>query len=158
MYILVSISDAEFEKVEFVWNKSIRLDATICLLSAPIRILAARVGKNIPFGFFYVLKEISINLTELCLCCTDISDCDLKLNNPKLPLLKTICLKDCKAVTSNGIVSFIQLCKSLENIYVDRDVAESYAEDPFIITNKSQLEIVIVISDYDHHNKLLGAV
>ena len=107
---------------------------------------------NIPFPFLNVLRQNCANLTELCLRYTDITDRDLEFL--ELPLLKTVCLKDCKAVTSEGIVSLVQSCRSLENIYVDRDVAESYAEDPFVIANASQLGIVIVISDCDHHNKL----
>lgn len=56
-------------------------------------------------------------------------------------------------MTCEYIVSPIQSCQSLQNVYVDENVAESYAAHPLVVFNKSKLEIVKAI-DCDAHQKI----
>ena len=102
-----------------------------------------------------VLQKYAVNLTELYLCWTRLSDDDFNRTSSAFPLLKTICLKSCRHLTCEGIVSLVQSCSlSLENVYVDRHIAQSYALHPFVTANKSKLEIVKAIDNCDNHEKL----
>lgn len=104
---------------------------------------------------FKILQNHAFNLRELYLCGTDdLEDRDLKFNYLFFPHLKTICLKFCDEVSCRGIVSLIYSCRSLQNVYVDEDVAEACALDSFFCVNKHKLKIVKVISCSTH--KKLG--
>lgn len=103
---------------------------------------------------FQAIGTHAFNLRELYMCCTYLKDSDLKFNNLVFPNLKTICLRSCRGakVTCRGVVSLIQSCYALQNVYVDEDVAASYAVHPFAM-NESKLEIVKAI-DCSVHYKL----
>lgn len=103
---------------------------------------------------FSLIRCYGFNLKELFLCKLFLHDAELHLNNSVFPHLKTICLKHCSAVTCEGVVSLIQSCQSLQNVYVDQEVAASYAAHPYTITNKSKLEIVKFITDCNGHRRI----
>lgn len=99
---------------------------------------------------FQIIKDNALNLKELYLCgADDLEDDDLKFDN-LIPHLKTVCLKFCEDVSCEGIVSLIQSCPSLQNVYVDENVFGACALHPFFIENKSKLKIVKVISCSSH--------
>lgn len=87
------------------------------------------------------LNEI-VNLEELYLCALNISETDLDLSSLALPHLKTICIRSCMEVDCEDVISLIQSCPSLENIYVEEDVADSCTRDAFFLTNRCKLKIV----------------
>lgn len=103
---------------------------------------------------FQAIGTHAFNLRELYMCCTYLRDDDLRFDNLIFPNLKTICLRSCRGarVTCRGVISLIQSCHSLQNIYVDEDVAECYAAHPFVV-NKYKLEIVKA-ADCSVHYKL----
>lgn len=103
---------------------------------------------------FHKLQKYAVNLTELYLCWARLYDEDFCFSNSVFPRLKTICIKFCSFVTCDGIISLIQSCQSLQNVYVDKDVAESYAKHDFSAANMSKLEIVKTIDNCDDHEKL----
>lgn len=106
----------------------------------------ARIGSEI----FQNISNHGHNLQELYLCYTDLIDNDLKFSDAVFPQLKTICLNLCYRVTCEGIVSFIQSCQSLENVYVDKEVAKCYAEHPFVTVNTCKSGIVKALSCSSH--------
>lgn len=95
------------------------------------------------------IQNHGFNLKKLFLCFTDFRDGYLDFNNSAFPHLKTICLKRCR-VTLEGIVSLIKSCQSLENVYVDPDMAQSYAAHPFVIANACKLGIVKFVECVNH--------
>lgn len=97
---------------------------------------------NIGSRTFSVIKNHGINIKELCLLSFDLQDHDLNFNNSIFPQLTTICLVDCYRVTCEGVVSLIQSCQSLQNVYVDNNVAKSFAAHPFAIANRCKSRIV----------------
>lgn len=102
---------------------------------------------------FKTILSHAVNLEELYLCDINLYINDLNLNNLALPHLKTICLRSRWDVACDDIISLIQSCQSLENVYVDDDVAESYAKDPFVVNNRCKLEIVKANNIRDCHPK-----
>ena len=102
---------------------------------------------------FRTLQNYAVNLVELFLCWTGLNDNDFSFSNSVFPVLKTICLRH-SFVTHEGIVSLIQSCQSLENIYIDGDVAELYANHPFVSSNVSKLGIVKALNNCYRHEKL----
>ena len=103
---------------------------------------------------FETLKNHALNLTELYLCRTYVKDTDFTFDKSIFPHLKTVCLRRCFSVTSEGVVSLIQSCQSLEDIYVDEDMAESYAKHSFVVANRCKLKIVKIIHDCWHYCKI----
>lgn len=101
---------------------------------------------------FSLIRCYAFNLKELFLCKLFLHEFDL--NNSVFPHLKTICVKHCSRVTCEGVVSLIQSCQSLQNVYVDQEMAASYAAHPFTVTNKSKLEIVKFITDCNEHRRI----
>ena len=114
------------------------------------------LGKtDISLKSFRMLQNHAVNLTELFLCATRLEDSDFIINNSVFPHLKTICLRHCRRVTCEGIISLVQACQSLQNIYVDRGTVENYAKHPFIIANVTKLGIVkAAYNCIDHYEKL----
>lgn len=99
---------------------------------------------------FQKIQNNALYLKKLYLCGTKLEDKDLI--NSVFPHLKTICLTYCyHTLTSEGIVSLVQSCPSLENVYVEKKIAESYAEHPYILLNRCKLEIVKINSCYYHY-------
>ena len=105
---------------------------------------------NISSINFRALKSCAVNLIELFLCGSILFNDDLSFHNTVFPFLKTICLRHVKFVTCEGLVSLVQSCPSLQNIYVDRGLAESYANHSFVITNTSESRIVKAVDSCDH--------
>ena len=105
---------------------------------------------NVSSKIFHALKNRAVNLTELSLCHSILCDDDFSFNNSVFPLLKTICLRHTAFVTSKGLVSLVQSCPSLQNIYVVRRLAEKYENHPFVATNTSKLRIVKAMDSCDH--------
>ena len=105
---------------------------------------------NVSFVIFRVLQNRAVNLIELSLCNSTMFDEDFNFNSSAFPILKTICLWHIQLLTCEGLVFLAQSCPSLQNIYVDRHLAEAYANDPFVTTNASKLRIVKAVSSCDH--------
>ena len=103
---------------------------------------------------FGILQSHASNLTELYLCRTFVKNADFQFNNSVFPQLKTICLRGCVRITSEGIVFLTQSCQSLENIYVDEEIAESYANHPLVIFKRCKLDIVKTIHHCRHYCKI----
>lgn len=97
---------------------------------------------------FLALQARALNLIELYLCRTIIWNAALM--EFVFPKLKTICLNFCYYVNYEGIVSIIESCPSLQNIYVKEKVAESYAKCDFVDQNESKLEVVKVANSDNH--------
>lgn len=95
-----------------------------------------------------------VSLEELYLCNININESDLDLSSLALPHLKTICIRSCWEVDCEDVISLIRSCPSLENVYVDDDVAESYAKDPFVVINRCKLEVVKANNLCDCHQKI----
>lgn len=108
---------------------------------------------EIGFETFQAIHNHGLNLTELYLCGTDLEDDDF--SNSVFPHLKTICLRFCKYVTCDVVVSLIQSCRSLQNVYVDEEVAESYIVHPFAVANRCKLDIVKFIYWCNHINRFM---
>lgn len=107
---------------------------------------------SIGFKAFQLIQNNGLYLKELYMCGTNLEDKDFIFNNSVFPQLKTICLTYCYYnLTSEGIVSLIQSCQTLENVYVEQRLAESYAEHPYILVNRCKLEIVKVNSCFYHY-------
>lgn len=104
----------------------------------------------ISFGKFQTLCNHGHHLQQLYLCYTDLTDNDLNFSDAVFPHLKTICLNLCYRVTIEGIVPLIQSCQSLENVYVDTEVAKCYAEHPFVTVNTCKSGIVKAMSCSNH--------
>lgn len=85
---------------------------------------------------FAAIKRHGHNLKNICLCYADLQDRDLKFDNSGFPELKTICLRDCIDVTCEGVFSLIQSCPSLQNVYLDEDLAESFAVHHSVDNNR----------------------
>lgn len=102
---------------------------------------------------FTVIKNHGINIKELCLLSHVLQDYDFDFYNSAFPQLTRICLRDCYHVTCEGVVSLIQSCQSLQNIYVESDVAESFAEHPFAVANRCKSTIVKEI-DCNRHREV----
>ena len=99
------------------------------------------------------LQNHALNLTELYLChSTGLKDSDFRSSDSVFPKLVTVCLRYCHAVTHEGIINFIRSCQSLQNVYVGDEVAESYAQHPFIIANERKLQIVKPIDICMHYD------
>ena len=101
-----------------------------------------------------LLQNHAVNLIELYLCHTYLNDNDFHFSDSVFPLLKTICLVDCDVTCEGSILYLVQSHPLLQNIYVDRDVAEYYAKHSFVAANLSKLGIVKYIDNCDLHNKL----
>lgn len=100
---------------------------------------------------FQVLQMHAPNLRELCLCDTGVNldeEDDLNFNVPIFPHLKTICLRY-NGVSSEGIISLIKACKSLQNVYVDNRVVYYYEE----YVNYNECNLGIVKDDCCSYNK-----
>lgn len=109
---------------------------------------------EISFLTFQTIQNHGSNLKELYLCQTDdLEDGDLNFENSVFPQLNTVCLRSCRGVTCEGVISLIQSCQSLENAYVDEDMAVLYAAHPFIVVNKCKLGIVKAILHCEDHRK-----
>lgn len=91
---------------------------------------------------FQAIQNNGLNLTELYLCWSHLEDSFLNFSNTVFPHLETICFTRCIGVTCEGVISLIQSCQSLQNVYVNKEVAESYAAHPFVAANKCKLKIV----------------
>lgn len=91
---------------------------------------------------FQAICSQACNLEELYLCQTYVNDKDFNFNTSVFPHLKTVCLKRCSRVTCKSVIFLIQSCKSLENVYVNEDVAASYAKHSFVTLNKCKSGIV----------------
>lgn len=93
---------------------------------------------------FQVLQIHAPNLRELFLCDTDVylyEEDDLNFNVSIFPHLKTICLRY-NGVRCKGIISLIKACKSLQNVYVEERIVDSYEDHPFVKYNECKLGIV----------------
>lgn len=85
---------------------------------------------------FPVIQNNGYSLKELYLCAADLHDYYLTYNSV-FPHLETICLKGCWSVTSQGVISLIQACQCLQNVYVDEKVATDVATMySFTVANK----------------------
>lgn len=91
---------------------------------------------------FIAIKNHGHNLQELCLCLIDLQDRDLNINNSVFPQLKTICLSDCYYITCEGVVCLLKSIQSLQNIYINEDLAEAFARHPFAATSRGKSGIV----------------
>ena len=99
------------------------------------------------------LQNHAFNLTELYLChSVGLKDTDFSFSHSVFPQLVTVCLRCCHAVTSEGIINFVRSCQSLQNVYVDDEMAESCAQHPFIVANESKLQIVKPIDNCMHYD------
>lgn len=98
---------------------------------------------------FSVIEKHGHNLKELYLCSVDLYH--LNFNNSEFPHLETICFS-CRYVTSEDVVSLIQLRPSLKNVYVNERVFESFTAHPFVIANRCKSEVVKAISEKHEHN------
>lgn len=105
---------------------------------------------KIKSGTFQAIQNHALQLRELYLCYADLDE--LNFRHSVFPHLTTICLRGCD-VTCEGIVSLLQSCQSLQNIYIRQYVAQSYARHPFVSFNEFKLEIVKVNSCSDHRVK-----
>ena len=101
---------------------------------------------------FSVIQSCCMNLKELFLCWAEVNDGDLNLNS-RFPVLETICLTNCSGVTCEGIVSLIKSCQSIQNVYVNKGVAESYRNHSFTSANRCKLTLVKVIDSCNDHEK-----
>lgn len=100
---------------------------------------------------FTSIQNHGHSLKELYLCSTHLQDHALTFTESMLPHLKTICLSDTR-VTCVGVVSLIQTCPSLLNVYVNRHVADTFAVHPFVAANRSKAEIVKAIFRNHSHS------
>ena len=105
---------------------------------------------KLSYKTFRVLKNHAVNVSELSLCYSKLIDSDFIFNSTMFPILKSVCLRCSPFVTCEGVMSLVQSCPSLQNIYVDRNVAESYANHPFAAANISKLTIVKAMDSCDH--------
>ena len=105
---------------------------------------------NISYRTFRTLQNYAINLTELFLCWAELNDDYFSFNNSVFPLLKTVCLRQSKGITCEGILSLIQSCQTLQNVYVDEEMAESYTNHPLVTANISEVRIVKCINKCNH--------
>lgn len=103
---------------------------------------------------FDKIKNYSLNLSELYLCWVYLENYDLNFDNSVLDHLKTMCLRSCFGVSCEGVVQLIQSCPSLQTVYADEEVAESYSRHPFVAVNKSKSKIVQVLTTCFAHQKI----
>ena len=102
---------------------------------------------------FHILQNYAINLTELFLCWTELDDDAFVFNNSVFPLLKTVCLRRCRNLNCESIVSLVQSCELLQDVYIDLDMAESYTKHAVFVGDIAKLGIVKPI-DNCHHSKI----
>ena len=102
------------------------------------------------------IQNIALNLRELYICHALVEDTDLnfKISENVFPKLETICLRFCETVTHIGVLSLIQSCQTLQDIFVDKRVATSYATHPFAIADRCKLEIVKFVSACSHYKRI----
>ena len=111
---------------------------------------------DISSSAFRILQNHALNLTKLFLCWATLFDNDFQFSGSVFPVIKVICLKNCRYITCEGIVSFLQSCQTLQDIYVDREVAESYSRHQFVAANPSKLGIVKATDNCHHYKALLS--
>lgn len=100
---------------------------------------------------FQAIQSNALNLKELYMCGIAVEDEDLRLSNSAFPQLKIACLASCHRVTCWGVYLFVQSCESLQNVYVDEDLAETYAENPFIISRYKTGIVKAIDCDHNHN-------
>lgn len=105
----------------------------------------SRTEKIFPHTF-QIIKDHGLQLKELYMCSSYLHDRHLNFNNSVFPSLETISLKFNYCVTCEGVISLIQSCPSLCQVFVCVIVAESFAVHPFVVANKCKFENVQVIS------------
>ena len=91
---------------------------------------------------FQILQSHALKLTELYLCGANLKDSDFRFSTSVFPQLKTLCLSGCHKVTSEGVVSLLRSCPTLQNVYVNRSVSEAHEMQFFVFTHISKLGIV----------------
>lgn len=97
------------------------------------------------------IQNHGFNLKELYICRVNLKKHDLNFNNLIFPLLKTICLRS-DGVTCDNVVSVIQSCPSLQNVYVKKHIAKSLAVHPFFVANRCKSGLVKAIPVIHRHN------
>ena len=107
-----------------------------------LQVLNLQAARDISSRTFQILQVHAPNLIELYLCRTNLGDSDFTFDRPVFPQLRILCLIKCLHVTCVGVVSLVQSCQFLQDVYVDDRVVYSYAEHPFVIDNWRKLEIV----------------
>lgn len=98
-------------------------------------------GANVLFPIcISTIQNHGLNLKELCLHGNILFD--FKFTYSAFPQLVTICLVHCWNVTSNDIVSLLQSCQSLQNVYIGKKLAKSFAVHPYVVANGYKSKIV----------------
>lgn len=100
---------------------------------------------------FLILLNHGHNLKELYLCEIDLQRLDVNFGNSVFPSLETICIRD-SYVICEPIISLIQSCRSLQNVYVNDGMAKDFAAHPYVVTNRRMAEIVKPIHSDHRHN------
>lgn len=98
---------------------------------------------------FSAIRNHGRNIKELCLSLSELQNRDLNFNRTVFPQLRKICLIDSEDVTCEGIISLLQSCQSLQDVFVDEDVARSFEAHPFFVASRCKPGIVKAV-DCNH--------
>ena len=102
------------------------------------------------FGILATLKEHALKLTHLCMCRARVPHGWYSFFDLNFPSMMEVCLVDCQNVTGADIVYLIQSCPSLQQVYVHEGLAQSYAENPSVVTGRCQSDIVKTVYECPH--------
>lgn len=103
----------------------------------------------IDYVAFETIQNCGLYLTELYMCGAHLNDRNLKVDGSQFPCLRTMCLGCCANISCMSIVFLIHVCPSLQNLYVDEDLAQSFAN-----VDKCKLGIVKVSPSCDDHEEI----
>lgn len=99
-------------------------------------------GSNYGIRTFQAIWNHAFNLQELYLCVSQSIEEDFDFDNPVFSNLKTICFSSVWAITWFDIVTIVESCQSLQNVYVHRDVIKCFDDPSYVVGNVCMSEIL----------------